>query len=144
MDVRTFEMSSFFCLRVLVVPTGLPVRFFAYEHNTQDRQQTTQYSTRAESVVNPSCIQHCNPAVQQQQHSGQSRTRVADLHAAVLLWPSAFFSDPRSIIQQQHTSLSDAVRGRAIVQHVGAVAHSRATPATYINTSSAESLLTAS
>ena len=81
----------FLVFHVLVVPTGLPERFFASEHNTQHRQQTTQYSRRAESVVNPSCIQDCNPDVFQQQHSDQPPARVADLHAAALLWLSAFF-----------------------------------------------------
>ena len=135
----------FFCLRC----TRSTYRYVflrpASEHNAQHRRQTVPYSSRAESVVNPSCIQLYNPAVQQQQqHSGQPRARMAGLHAAVFLWLYMFFPGPRSIIPPQRTSLSDAVRDRAIVQYVGAIAHSSATPATDINTCSAESVLTAS
>ena len=55
---------------------------------------------------------------------------------------SYFHPSLRSITPQQHTtSLSDAVRDRVIVQHVGAVAHNSATPATDNNTISAESVL---
>ena len=83
--------------------------FFAFEHNTQHRQQTNQYSSRAESVVNPRCIQHYNPAVQQQQqqqqHSGQPRAHEARLHAVVLLWLSvSFLSRDRS--SRNNTPLS--------------------------------------
>ena len=55
---------------------------------------------------------------------------------------SCVFLSLTSIIPQQHTSLSDAVRNRAIVQQVVVVAQNNATLAAYINTSSAESVLT--
>ena len=78
--VRTSEMSSLFWSSMN--SKYLPVRFFAPEHSTQHRHQTARYSSRTENAVNPSCIQHCNP-VSQQQHSDQSRPRVAGLHAVL-------------------------------------------------------------
>ena len=144
MCARTSEMSSSFGSFMHCTRSTYRYVFFASEHDTQYGQQTVQYKQQNRQR---GCIQHYSPVVQQQQqqqHSGQPRARVAGLHAAVLLWLSAFFSDPRSIIPQRHTSLSDAVRDRAIVQRVGAVAHSSATPATDINTSCAEGVLTAS
>ena len=75
--VRTGEILSYFCPLMSVAST-YRYRHFAFEHSTDNKQ----YSSKAESVLTPSCLQHYNPAVLQQQHSGRVST--------VLLWLVAF------------------------------------------------------
>ena len=78
--VRTarLKFGHLFGLSCDVYTRYVPVPFFLRPNTTQ----TTDYS-RAESAVNPSGLQGYNPAVQQQQHSGQPRARVAQVYMRV-------------------------------------------------------------
>ena len=139
------------CRHIFAISCRITYRdhFFASEHST-DNAAAAAAEQRA--CLPLTAYNTTTPPSSSSSSSGQPRARVAGLHArrvpAILLWlvglsePEISSRNPATT--HHHPFLSDTVRDHVIVQHVGVVAHSSTIPATDINTSSVESMLTPS